>query len=198
MPARCFPSDHQRISAGQRHRESMDRPGGRPRLGFAQQSPGDSLPLPHHLRYNNHAAVSLLPESQAMNTQQVRIVELGRGPQIEGHRLTVMDVFYYLHRGYDFDFIHRVMPSLAREQFDAVVAYVNEHHAELVEKDRQAEEFHQRGIAAQRARGGIFSETAEHLTTEERVARLREKMTRRLAEKNGARHPVVVVPPPCS
>lgn len=124
-----------------------------------------------------------------MSTQQVQIVELGRGPQIEGHRLTVMDVFYYLHRGYDFDFIQRVMPSLAREQFDAVVAYVKEHRAELVEKDRQAEEFHQRGIAAQRARGGIFAESDEHLTTEERVARLREKMARRLAEKNGARHP---------
>ena len=31
-----------------------------------------------------------------------------------------MDVFYYLHRGYDFDFIHAAMPSLTREQFDAV------------------------------------------------------------------------------
>ncbi len=124
-----------------------------------------------------------------MNTQQVRIVELGRGPQIEGHRLTVMDVFYYLHRGYDFDFIQQAMPSLSRDQFDAVVEYVKGHHAELVEKDCQAEEFHQRGIAAQRARGGIFAQSDEHLATEERVARLREKMTRKLAEKNGARHP---------
>jgi hypothetical protein len=30
----------------------------------------------------------------AMSKQQVRIVDLGRGPQIEGHRITVMDVFY--------------------------------------------------------------------------------------------------------
>ena len=68
-----------------------------------------------------------------MNATKVRIVDLGRGPQIEGQRLTVMDVFYYLHRGYDFDFIHRSMPSLTREQFDAVVEYVNQHHDELVE-----------------------------------------------------------------
>ncbi len=49
-----------------------------------------------------------------MNAQNIRIVELGRGPQIDGQRITVMDVFYYLHRGYDFDFIQRAMPSLTR------------------------------------------------------------------------------------
>src|SRR5437588_6872089 len=97
----------------------------------------------------------------------VRIIDIGRGPQIEGHRLTVMDVFYYLHRGYDFDFIHRAMPSLAREQFDAVVEYVNQHHDELVEKDCRVEEFHQRGFEAQHARGGIFAASDENLTTEE-------------------------------
>jgi uncharacterized protein (DUF433 family) len=124
-----------------------------------------------------------------VNTRQVRIVDLGRGPQIEGHRLTVMDVFYYLHRGYDFDFIHQAMPSLTREQFDAVVEYVRDHHEELAEQDRRVEEFHQRGIEAQRARGGLFAESDEDLTTEERVARLEEKRKRKLAEKNGARHP---------
>src|SRR5437870_835614 len=115
-----------------------------------------------------------------MQTKSVRIVDIGRGPQIEGQRLTVLDVFYYLHRGYDFDFIHQAMPSLTREQFDAVVEYVNQHHAELVEKDRRVEEFHQRGQQAQHARGGIFAASDENLTTEERVARLREKMQQRL------------------
>src|ERR1700738_2733378 len=123
-----------------------------------------------------------------MNTNSVRIADLGRGPQIEGHRLTVMDVFYYLHRGYDFDFIHQAMPGLTREQFDAVVEYVQAHHDELVEKDRRVEEFHQRGTETQRARGGIFAESEENLTTEERVARLKAKMEQKLAEKNGARH----------
>ncbi len=124
-----------------------------------------------------------------MNKKKVRIVDLGRGPQIEGHRLTVMDVFYYLHRGYDFDFIHRAMPSLTREKFDTVVEYVNQHHDELVERDRRVDEFHKRGMEAQRARGGIFAESDENLTTEERLARLKEKMKLKLAEKNGARHP---------
>ena len=84
---------------------------------------------------------------------KVRIVDLGRGPQIEGHRLTVMDVFYYLHRGYAFDFIHQAMPSLTRDQFDAVVEYVSQHEEELREKDRQVEEFHKRGMEAQHAAG---------------------------------------------
>jgi uncharacterized protein (DUF433 family) len=118
-----------------------------------------------------------------------RIIDLGRGPQIEGHRLTVMDVFYYLHRGYEFDFIHQAMPSLTREQYDAVVEYVNRHRDELVEKDRRVDEFHRRGMEAQRARGGIFAESDDKLTTEERVARLRKKLELKKAEKNGARHP---------
>jgi hypothetical protein len=88
----------------------------------------------------------------------------------------VLDVFYYLHRGYDFDFIRQAMPSLTHPQFDAVIEYVREHRDELVEKDRRAEEFHRRGMEAQHARGGIFAEGDEERTTAERVARLKEKV----------------------
>src|SRR4029077_21099640 len=101
-----------------------------------------------------------------MGSPKTRIVDRGRGPQIEGHRLTVLDVFYYLHRGYDFDFIHRAMPSLVREEFDAIVAYVKEHHEELLERDRRAEEFVRQGAAEQSARGGIFAESVEDMSTE--------------------------------
>src|SRR3989442_132186 len=117
-----------------------------------------------------------------MNTKQVRIVDLGRGPQIEGHRLTVMDVFYYLHRGYGFDFIHRAMPSLLREEFDAVVEYVNQHHDELVQKDHRADEFIRQGIEAQRAKG-LYHEIDESVPVEERAACLREQLRLRLAER---------------
>ncbi len=90
-----------------------------------------------------------------MITKTVRIVDIGRGPQIEGHRLTVMDVFYYLHRGHDFDFIHRALPSLTREQFIAVVEYVNAHHEELAEEDRYVEQRIQEEIAEQKAKGRL-------------------------------------------
>jgi len=117
----------------------------------------------------------------------IQIVDRGRGPQLSTSRLTVLDVFYYLHRGHDFEFIHRAMPSLTREEFDAVVAYVHEHRDELIERDRRAEDLIQRGVAEQRARGGIFTESDASLTTEERIARLTEKI--KLREQNGARHP---------
>ena len=120
-----------------------------------------------------------------MKTDTMEIVDRGRGPQLSTTRITVLDVFYYLHRGYDFDSIHVAMPSLTRQEFDIVVEYVQAHHAELLEKDRRAEEFHQRGMEAQYARGGIFAASEEHVTTDERVARLKQK----LAEKNGAAHP---------
>jgi uncharacterized protein (DUF433 family) len=145
-----------------------------------------SLQFPEPSWTNN---THLVREDDVVKTEEIRIIDLGRGPQIEGQRLTVMDVFYYLHRGYDFDFIHEAMPSLTRSQFDAVVQYVKEHHSELVEKDRQTEEFQKRGMEAQRARGGIFAEDDQQLSTDDRVARLKEKMKTKLAEKNGARHP---------
>jgi 3-hydroxyacyl-CoA dehydrogenase len=72
---------------------------------------------------------------------------------------------------------------------DVVLEYVNAHYQELVEKDRKAEEFIRKGIEAQRARGGIFAESNENLATEQRVARLKEILNKKLAEKNGERHP---------
>jgi hypothetical protein len=133
--------------------------------------------------------ISPVPQRDVMNTEKVQIVDRGRGLQLSTSRITVLDVFYYLHRGYDFEFIHRAMPGLTREEFDAILCYVKDHHEELVEKDRRAEEFHQQGIEAQRARGGIFAESEENLSTAQRVARLKEKMKQPLAEKNRARHP---------
>src|SRR5260370_26856721 len=119
-----------------------------------------------------------------MKTKTVQIVDLGRGPQMEGERLTVLDVFYYLHRGHDFDFIQRFMPSLTRAEFEAVVDYVNQHQDELVEKDRRAEEFIRKGSAEQKA-NGLYHEIDESVPVEVRAARLKEKLRRRLAEKNG-------------
>src|SRR5882757_5025610 len=105
-----------------------------------------------------------------MEANGVQIVDYGRGPQIADHRLTVMDVFYYLHRGHDFDFIHRAMPSLTREQFDAVVEYVNEHRSELAEADRRVEDRIRRGIAEQEAKG-MRHEIDASVPVEERAAR---------------------------
>lgn len=124
-----------------------------------------------------------------MSTKVVRIVDVGRGPQIEGHRLTVLDVFYYLHRGHDFDFIHRALPSLTREEFAAVVEFVNENHDQLAEANRRVEERIRQGIADQKAKG-LIPQVNPSVPVEERAARLKEKVRRQLkeqAEKNGGR-----------
>lgn len=124
-----------------------------------------------------------------MKTETIEIVDRGRGPQLSTSRITVLDIFYHLHRGYDFDVIHEIMPIVTRAEFDMVLDYVNAHREELVEKDRRAEEWIRKGIEAQHARGGIFAPDDESLTTEQRVARLKEKLRLKQAEKNGEGHP---------
>ncbi len=123
-----------------------------------------------------------------MKAESIEIVDRGRGPQLSTSRITVLDVFYYLHRGYDFDVIHEIMPIVTRAEFDLVVEYANSHREELVEKDRRDVEFHRRGMEAQYAKGGIYAASEENSTTEQRVARLKEKLKQKMAEKNGARH----------
>jgi len=81
------------------------------------------------------------------------------------------------------------MPSLTREQFGAVVEYVNAHREELVDEDRAVEERIARDIAAQSA-NGLRHQIDESLAVEERAARLKEKIRRRLqdqAERNGGK-----------
>ena len=124
-----------------------------------------------------------------MKTETIEIVDRGRGPQLSTTRITVLDVFYWYHRGYSWDEVHIELPMLSREELDVVIDYVNQHHAELVEKDRRVEEYRAKCIAEQHARGGIFAPPDENMTTEERVARLKEKIRKRIAEKNGEGHP---------
>jgi uncharacterized protein (DUF433 family) len=111
-----------------------------------------------------------------MKSTLVPIVDQGRGPQIAGHRLTVLDVFYYLLRGHDFDFIQRALPSLSREEFDAVVDYVQEHRDELIEKDQRCDELVRQGIDEHKAKN-LYREIDESIPDSDRRQRLSE-MTR--------------------
>ena len=110
-----------------------------------------------------------------MKTDTVEIVDRGRGAQLSTSRITVLDVFYYLHRRHDFASIQEIMPSLTREEFDVVAAYVQRHHDELLEQGRRAEEFIQRCIAEQRAKG-LYREIDDSVPLPERLARLKAKM----------------------
>lgn len=119
-----------------------------------------------------------------METKTIEIVNRGRGPQLSTTRITVLDVFYWIHRGYGWEQVHQSMPTLTRAEFDVVMEYIDGHREELAEKDRLAEERTERAMAEQHARGGIFA-PPENLTTAEWVARFREKIKRKQAEKNG-------------
>lgn len=120
--------------------------------------------------------------------KRVTIVDRGRGPQLSTNRITVLDVFYYLQRGHDFAFIHEALPDLSSEEFDVVMAFVQDHRDELVEKARQGEDFHRRGAEAQEARGGIFATAEENLTTEARVARLKARLRKKSAKLGNVRN----------
>jgi hypothetical protein len=121
-----------------------------------------------------------------VKTETIRIVDNGRGPQLSTTRITVLDVFYYLHRGYEFETIHEIMPTLSREEFDVVQEYAKSQYEELVEKDHLAEEFIQRGIAEQKAKG-LFPPIDESVPFEERIARMKAKLRQKVGEKYGER-----------
>ncbi|MBI2804080.1 MAG: hypothetical protein HYX68_03750 [Planctomycetes bacterium] len=123
-----------------------------------------------------------------MKTETVELVNRGRGLQLSTSRITVMDVFYWSHRGYAWDEILQLMPALSRAELDVIADYINKHQDELAQRDRRVEEIQEKRIAEQQARGGIFAPPDENMTHEEWVARLREKVMRRKAEKNGEGH----------
>ena len=124
-----------------------------------------------------------------MKTETIEIVDHGRGPQLSTTRITVSDVFYWVHRGHSWDEIRDIMPMLSRDELDVVIDYVAKHRDELAEEDDRMEKIIEERIAKQHARGGIFAPPDENMTTEEWVARLREKMNKRIAEKNGEGDP---------
>jgi uncharacterized protein (DUF433 family) len=124
-----------------------------------------------------------------MKTETIEIVDRGRGPQLSTTRITVSDVFYWLHRGYGLAEIRDNLPMLTGEELDVVMEYVNKHRDELVEEDRLCEERIQQRIAEQHACGGIFAPPDENMTHDEWMARFREKLKKRQAEKNREGHP---------
>src|SRR5262245_43136034 len=91
-----------------------------------------------------------------MKMEKIEIVNRGRGPQLNTTRITVMDIFYWIHRGYGWKRVHESMPSLSLAEFDVVMEYIEKHRDELAERDRRVEEIIAQRIAEQRARGPEF------------------------------------------
>jgi hypothetical protein len=133
-------------------------------------------------------------EENPMKTETIEIVDRGRGPQLSTSRITVLDIFYWLHRGDGWKEVHYGMPTLTREEFDVVVEYIDQHREELIERDRLAEERTQKAIAEQHARGGIFAPPDENVPFEERLAKLKEKLQKFIEKKNMSAQQASTIP----
>ena len=59
-----------------------------------------------------------------------KIINRGRGPEIEGTRITVLDVLDYLRADCPHEQICALL-SISPEQLDAVIAYIQEHRPEV-------------------------------------------------------------------
>src|SRR6266571_646659 len=73
-------------------------------------------------------------------TNEITIVDRGRGPQLSTCRITVQDLVPYLQRNCSVEQIIEIMPSLSRHEIAVVEKYVSDHYEEVMEQDRRIRE----------------------------------------------------------
>lgn len=117
-----------------------------------------------------------------MKTETIRIVDRGRGPQLSTSRITVQDLLPYYREGASNDEIRRWIPSLTDDEIAVLKEYIRDHYEEVLQAEKEIKAYHDRMRAAQPA----WTRANDHLSIEERMALLREKLAKRQAEKNGA------------
>lgn len=101
-----------------------------------------------------------------------RIIDRGRGPEIEGTRITVYDVVDYWKKGWHHDQIAGLF-RLPPDDVQEAIRYIEQHHAEVM-SDYQA--------IVERHRKHEYSPEVQ-----EKLRRNREKFQARLAQSNGTR-----------
>jgi uncharacterized protein (DUF433 family) len=126
--------------------------------------------------------MSRAAEGANVKTETIEIVDLGRGPQLRTKRITVQDVLPYCREGASNEEIRRWVPSLTDDEIAALRVYIREHHEEVTQVEQEIKAYHDR----MRAKQPAWTRANDHLSIEERKALLRQKLTRRQAEKNGA------------
>jgi len=119
-----------------------------------------------------------------IHDEPITIVDRGRGLQLSTSRITVQDLVPYFQDNCSDEEIIRWIPNLTAEEIAVVRQYYAEHRDALDEQDRRIRERTAEAVRLQRLR---FPEPEG--TPEERKARLRELLRKRLAERNGAHHP---------
>jgi uncharacterized protein (DUF433 family) len=105
-------------------------------------------------------------------TMSAKIIDRGRGPEIEGTRITVYDVMDYLQEGWRYDQIAGLF-RLPPDDIQAAIQYIKSHHAEVMADYQQ--------ILARHSQVQYSPEV------QAKLARSREKLQAKLAEIR-ARH----------
>lgn len=113
-------------------------------------------------------------------SEEVTLVDRGRGMQFSNNRITVADLVPYFRRGRSYEVIMWAMPSLTPKEIALVEAYYREHKEELDERDRQIDEYRAEQSRLQHLRFPGFQGTPE-----ERMAYLRKRLQEKLAQRNG-------------
>ncbi len=119
-----------------------------------------------------------------MKTDTIQIVDHGRGHQLSTSRITVLDLIPYFQEGCTYEEIIRWIPTLSHEEIAVVERFYRDNKEEFDEKDRQATAWREEQIRLQRLKYPEFTGTPE-----ERLARLRQLLEKRLQEKTGERDP---------
>lgn len=111
-------------------------------------------------------------------SEEVTLVDHGRGLQLSNNRITVADLVPYFRRGTSYDDIMWAMPSLTPAEIALIEGYYREHKDELDERDRKIDEDWAERARLQRLR-------FPPLTPEERERRLEQLRRARHEGTNG-------------
>src|SRR5689334_4323731 len=123
-------------------------------------------------------------KSKEEHLNKVTLVDRGRGFQLSTSRITVMDLVQYLRRGWLYEKIVEIIPSLTRDEFAVIEEYYRAHKEELDTEDDCVDAYHEEQLRIQRERFPMPDET-----TEERVARFRKIIQKRQQEAKGEGSP---------
>ena len=107
-----------------------------------------------------------------------RIIDRGRGPEIEGTRITVYDVMDYHLDGWHRDLIADTL-SLSSPQVEVAIRYIEEHRDEVMPVDQKMLERDARGNPPElQAKLDAIRGTARKMAEELRAARGRGERPR--------------------
>jgi uncharacterized protein (DUF433 family) len=71
---------------------------------------------------------------------EIKIVDLGRGPQLSTSRITVQDLVPYVQEGASHAEIMRWIPCLTEDEILVIKRYIKDHWNDVAEEDRRIEQ----------------------------------------------------------